>query len=89
MITRENLTMLTDFYELTMANGYLNYDADLIKDYEEVVRNMLTARNLLIKISISEDVTEAARFKDYFRIAKEKEVAVLLEVLSRLDQRAK
>lgn len=23
MITRENLTMLTDFYELTMANGYL------------------------------------------------------------------
>ena len=50
---------------------------------------MQAARNLLIKISISEDVTEASRFKDYFRIAKEKEVAVLLEVLSRLDQRAK
>ncbi|MEE3399460.1 MAG: hypothetical protein VZR64_08345, partial [Eubacterium sp.] len=72
-----------------MANGYLNYDADLITSYEEVVKNMQAARNLLIKISINEDVSAAVRFKDYFQIAKEKEVAVLLEVLSRLDQRAR
>ncbi|MDD5986379.1 MAG: nicotinate phosphoribosyltransferase [Eubacteriales bacterium] len=26
MVTKENLTMLTDFYELTMANGYLESD---------------------------------------------------------------
>jgi len=72
-----------------MANGYLNYDEELLDSYGVVVRNVLTARNLLIKISINEDVSEASRFKTYFNIAKEKEVAVLLEVLSRMNQRAK
>jgi hypothetical protein len=70
-----------------MANGYLNYDQDLLDTYQLVVKNMLTARNLLIKISINGNVSDASRFKMYFGIAKEKEVAVLLEVASRLDQR--
>ena len=85
----DHKVLMLERIKYLMANGYLNYDADLIAEYEEVVKNMQAARNLLIKISINEDVAEAARFKDYFRIAKEKEVAVLLEVLSRLDQRAK
>ena len=85
----DHKVLMLERIKYLMANGYLNYDADLISEYEEVVKNMQAARNLLIKISINEDVAEAARFKDYFRIAKEKEVAVLLEVLSRLDQRAK
>ena len=72
-----------------MANGYLNYDQDLLDTYQLVVKNMLTARNLLIKISINGNLEDASRFKMYFGIAKEKEVSVLLEVLSRLDQRAK
>ena len=71
-----------------MANGYLNFDQDLLDTYQLVVKNMLTARNLLIKISINGNVEDASRFKMYFSIAKEKEVSVLLEVLSRLDQRA-
>ena len=88
-IMYDHKVLMLERIKYLMANGYLNYDEDLIKSYEEVVKNMLAARNLLIKISISEDVGEASRFKTYFNLAKEKEVAVLLEVLSRLDQRAK
>ena len=68
-----------------MANGYIEYDESLIKNYELVVKNMLTARNLLIKISINNDINQASKFKMYFDIAKEKEAAVLIELVARLD----
>ena len=68
-----------------MQNDYIAYDESLLKNYELVVKNMLTARNLLIKISINDDVSQVSKFKMYFGIAKEKEVAVLLEVVARLD----
>ncbi len=68
-----------------MQNDYIEYDESLLKNYELVVKNMLTARNLLIKISINDDVSQVNKFKMYFGIAKEKEVAVLLEVVARLD----
>ena len=85
----DHKVLMLERIKYLMANGYLNYDEDLIKSYEEVVKNMLAARNLLLKISLNGNTSEASRFKTYFNIAKEKEVAVLLEVLSRLDQRAK
>lgn len=70
-----------------MANGYLDYNEDLIKTYSVVVKNLLAARNLLIKISINGNVSEAQKFKSYFAIAKEKELGVLLEVLAELDRK--
>ena len=85
----DHKVLMLERIKYLMANGYLNYDETLIKNYELVVKNMQTARNLLIKISINDDVRQASKFKMYFDIAKEKEVSVLLEVLSRLDQRAK
>ena len=85
----DHKVLMLERIKYLMANGFLNYDEDLIRNYEEVVKNMLAARNLLLKISLNGNTSEASRFKTYFNIAKEKEVAVLLEVLSRLDQRAK
>ena len=85
----DHKVLMLERIKYLMANGFLNYDETLIKNYELVVKNMQTARNLLIKISINDDVRQATKFKMYFDIAKEKEVSVLLEVLSRLDQRAK
>lgn len=70
-----------------MERGYIAYDAELLDNYSLVVKNMLTARNLLIKISITENMEDASRFKMYFGIAREKEASVLLEVLSRLEKR--
>lgn len=85
----DHKVLMLERIKYLMANGYLNYDQEIIDSYKEVVKNMKAARNLLIKISISEDIREASRFKIYFNLAKEKEVSVLLEVLSRLNQRAK
>ena len=70
-----------------MANGYLDYNEDILKSYSVVVKNMLAARNLLIKISINGNVGEAQKFKSYFAIAKEKELGVLLEILAELDRK--
>ena len=85
----DHKSLMLERLKYLMANGYMNYDQDLLDSYEQVVKSVKAARNLLIKISISEDISEASYFKEYFNTAKEKEVAVLLEVLSRLDQRAK
>ena len=37
MLDKYNLTMLTDFYELTMANGYFRSE---VRDYEALLRNL-------------------------------------------------
>ena len=85
----DHKVLMLDRIKYLMANEYLNYDQEIIDSYGEVVANMLAARNLLIKISINGNSEEASRFKQHFNTAKEKEVAILLEILSRLDQRAK
>ncbi|MBO6166666.1 MAG: hypothetical protein J6O17_09925 [Eubacterium sp.] len=86
-IMYDHKVLMYERIKYLMANGYLNYDQDLLDTYQLVVKNMLTARNLLIKISINGKLSDASRFKMYFSIAKEKEISVLLEIASRLDQR--
>ncbi len=71
-----------------MANGYIDYDKYLVDTYGNVVKNMLAARNLLIKISITGDVSETSKFKQYFAIAKEKEMSVLSDILMHLNSKA-
>lgn len=83
----DHKVLMLERIKYLMANGYLDYDEALIQNYELVVKNMITARNLLIKISINGDVKQASKFKMYFGIAKEKEVAVLLEIVARLDSK--
>jgi hypothetical protein len=88
-IMYDHKVLMYERIKYLMANGYLNYDQDILDTYQLVVKNMLTARNLLIKISINGKLNDASRFKMYFSIAKEKEISVLLEIASRLDQRLK
>ena len=38
MIKDQNLTMLTDFYELTMANGYFQVWEDELEEIENALR---------------------------------------------------
>lgn len=68
-----------------MANSYLEYNQDLLDEYKLVVINMLTARNLLVRISITGEIEAKVRFKTYLDAAKEKEIAILFKVLSELD----
>ncbi len=79
--------LMYDRIKYLMDNDYLKYDQELLNNYQLVVKNMLTARNLLIKLSITEDMTDAVRFKMYFDIAKEKEASVLFEILAKLDNK--
>jgi hypothetical protein len=67
-----------------MEKGYLDYDNEILESYNEVVNHMLTARNLLIKSSITGNVNCIERFEKYIGEAKEKEIAVLTKVVEKL-----
>ena len=68
-----------------MYNGFLKYNQTTLDEYETVVTNMLTARNLLLKISITGDIEASSRFKTYLDAAKEKEIGILFKVLAELE----
>ena len=59
----------------------------IVDDYSVVVENMLTARNLLVRISITGEIDRADRFAKYLNTAKDVEVKVLSKVLEQLEQR--
>lgn len=69
-----------------MNNGYLKYNQETLDEYETVVVNMLTARNLLVRISITDEIEASVRFKTYLNKAKEKEISILFKVLSELEE---
>lgn len=68
-----------------MEHGVLKYNQEILDEYETVITNVLAARNLLVRISISGDLLAATRFKTYFDAAKEKEVSILFKVLAELE----
>ena len=67
-----------------MDHGYFEFNGDILNDYMEVENTMLTARNLLIKTSITGKVDCMDRFEKYLMGAKEKEIAVLNKVVELL-----
>lgn len=72
-----------------MNNGYLKYNQQTLDEYQTVVTNMLTARNLLVRISITGEIEASVRFKKYLDAAKEKEIGILFEVLAELEDNYK
>ena len=48
---------------------------------------MLTARNLLVRISITGEIESAVRFKNYFELAREKEISTLFRILAELEDK--
>lgn len=88
-IMYDHKVLMLERIKYLMANGYLDVNDDLVNEYAEVVKNVKAARNLLIKISIDDNLNEAGRFRTYFKTAKEKEAAVLLDVLEDMDLKAK
>ena len=68
-----------------MNHGYLKFNQETLDEYETVVTNMLTARNLLVRISITGEIEASSRFKTYLDAAKEKEIGILFKVLAELE----
>ncbi len=69
-----------------MGKGIIPENQELIEKYQkEVVENILAARNLVIRISISGKTEDKERFRAYFDDAKKADIEVLTEVLKGLE----
>ena len=80
----DHKVLMNERLKYMMAKGVLAYDNEILDEYMEVVNNMLTARNLLIKTSITGNVNCLDRFEKYIMTAKAKEIEVLNKVVERL-----
>ena len=80
----DHKVLMNERLKYMMAKGVLAYDNEILDEYMEVVNNMLTARNLLIKTSITGNVNCLDRFEKYIMTAKTKEIEVLNKVVERL-----
>ena len=81
----DHKVLMLERLKYLMNTGHLKYNQETLDAYKIVVDNMLAARNLLIRISITEDISVGNRFKGYLETAKEKEVAILFNVLAELE----
>ena len=83
----DHKVLMLERIKYLMANDYLPFSQTIVDDYSVVVENMLTARNLLVRISITGEIDRADRFAKYLNTAKDMEVKVLSKVLEQLEQR--
>lgn len=83
----DHKVLMLERIKYLMANDYLPFSQAIVDDYSVVVENMLTARNLLVRISITGEIDRADRFAKYLNTAKDMEVKVLSKVLEQLEQR--
>lgn len=81
----DHKVLMLERLKYLMNTGHLKYNQETLDAYKVVVDNVLAARNLLIRISITEDISVGNRFKDHLETAKEKEVAILFNVLAELE----
>jgi hypothetical protein len=81
----DHKVLMLERIKYLMANDYLPFSQTLVDDYKTVVDNAQTARNLLVRISITEEIDRADRFAKYLTAAKDMEIGVLTEVLKQLE----
>ena len=83
----DHKVLMLERIKYLMNHGFLKYNEDTINEYQTVVRNMLTARNLLVRISITGEIESSVRFKTYLDAAKEKEISILFRILAELEDK--
>ena len=83
----DHKVLMLERIKYLMNNGALKYNQQTIDEYATVVTNMLAARNLLLKISITGNIELSNRFKTYLDAAKEKEIGILFKVLAELEEK--
>ncbi len=80
----DHKVMMNERIKYLMSKGYMEYDSEILASYMDVMNTMLTARNLMIKTSITGNVDCIDKFEKYLMSAKEKEIAVLKKVVESL-----
>ena len=81
----DHKVLMLERLKYMMSHGALKFNQETLDAYKIVVDNILAARNLLIRISITNDIEAGSRFKTYLETAKEKEVSILFNVLAELE----
>ena len=80
----DHKVLMMERLKYMMDKGVLEFNDEILNGYMEVENTMLTARNLLIKTSITGNVDCIDRFEKYLMSAKEKEIAILSKVVDLL-----
>ena len=83
-VAYDHKVLMHERLKYLMANEVIPFDQEMLDEYAEVEDDMLAARNLLVRISITDDISISNRFKMYFDAAKEKEIRILTKVMEQL-----
>ena len=79
-IAYDHKVLMLDRLKYLMANEVIPFDQAMLDDYAEVVEDMLAARNLLVRISVTGEIEAGGRLADHIKSAKEKDIAILTKV---------
>ncbi|MCM1158749.1 MAG: hypothetical protein NC300_07860 [Bacteroidales bacterium] len=83
-IAYDHKVLMSDRLKYLMANEIIPFDQKMLDEYAEVVENMLAARNLLVRISVTGEIEAGERITDYLQKSKETETAILTKVVELL-----
>lgn len=83
-IAYDHKVLMLERLKYLMANEVIPFDQAMLDEYAQVVDDMLTARNLLVRISITGEIEAGTRIAGYLDSAKEKEIAILGKVVKQL-----
>ena len=79
-IAYDHKVLMLDRLKYLMANEVIPFNQEMLDDYAVVVEDMLTARNLLVRNSVTNEIEAGGRIADYLDDAREKEIAILSKV---------
>ena len=83
-IAYDHKVLMHDRLKYLMANEVIPFDQTMLDRYGEVVEDMLTARNLLVRISVTGEIEAGDRIAGYLDDARSKEVEILTKVAESL-----
>lgn len=83
-IAYDHKVLMNNRLHYLMANEVIPFDQTMLDEYAQVVDDMLAARNLLVRISVTGEIDAGDRITAYLDAAKEKEVAILTKVVGLL-----
>jgi hypothetical protein len=83
-IAYDHKVLMEERLKYLMANEVIAYDQGLLDEYNTVVEDMLAARNLLVRISITGEIEAGQRIAAYLDSAREKETTILRKVVAQL-----
>ncbi|MCR5702873.1 MAG: hypothetical protein K6G76_12130 [Lachnospiraceae bacterium] len=79
-IAYDHKVLMLDRLKYLMANEVIPFDQAMLDEYAGVVEDMLAARNLLVRISVTGEIEAGTRIAEHVNTARAKDVAILKKV---------